>query len=63
MNLKANYESLLRVKSELEQLQENLDIATKTRLSNIANRIEMTLIDLRIEMEENKWKEVGRISK
>lgn len=61
MNLKANYENLLRTKSELEQLQENLDIANKTKLSNIANRIEMTLIDLRIEMEENKWKEVGRI--
>jgi hypothetical protein len=54
MNLKANYENLLRTKSELEQLQENLDIANKTKLSNIANRIEMTLIDLRIEMEENK---------
>lgn len=63
MNLKANYENLLRTKSELEQLQENLDIANKTKLSNIANRIEMTLIDLRIEMEENKWKEVGRILK
>ena len=61
MNLKANYESLLRAKAELERLQENLDISTKTRLNNIANRIELTLIDLRIEMEENKWKEVGRI--
>ena len=54
MNLKANYENLLGAKAELEQLQGNLDIATKTKLSNIANRIEMTLIDLRIEMEENK---------
>lgn len=57
MNLKANYESLLRAKSELEQLQGLFDCATDAKLSNIANRIEMTLIDLRIEMEENKWKE------
>lgn len=54
MNLKANYESLLRAKSELEQLQGLFDCATDAKLSNIANRIEMTLIDLRIEMEENK---------
>lgn len=54
MNLKANYESLLRAKAEIERLQGAFDITTNTRLSNIANRIEMTLIDLRIEMEENK---------
>ena len=61
MNLKTNYESLTRAKAELEELQENYDGVTNTKLSNIANRIELTLIDLRIEMEENKWKEVGKI--
>ena len=54
MNLKTNYESLTRAKAELEKLQGNYDGVTNTKLSNIANRIELTLIDLRIEMEENK---------
>ena len=60
MNLKTNYESLTRAKAELEELQGNYDGVTNTKLSNIANRIELTLIDLRIEMEENKWKEHGK---
>ena len=54
MNLKANYESLTRAKAELEQLQGHFDSVTDAKLSNITNRIELTLIDLRIEMEENK---------
>lgn len=54
MNLKTNYESLTRAKAELEELQGHYDAITNVKLSNIANRIEITLIDLRIEMEENK---------
>lgn len=54
MNLKANYESLTRAKAELEQLQGHFDGVINTKLSNIANRIELTLIDLRIEMEEKQ---------
>ena len=62
MNLKTNYESLTRAKVELEELQGHYDAITNVKLSNIANRIELTLIDLRIKMEENQWKEHGRIS-
>lgn len=54
MNLKVNYKSLTRAKAELEQLRGHFDRITNTKLSNIASRIELTLIDLRIEMEENK---------
>ena len=45
-------EDMLKV--ELEELQGHYDAITNVKLSNIANRIELTLIDLRIEMEENK---------
>lgn len=56
MNLKASYESLLKARVEVERLKEEfeLDIATNARLGNIANRIELTLIDLRVEMEERE---------
>lgn len=54
MNLKTNYESLLKAKSDVQKLQKsgNFDAITNAKLNNIANRIELTLIDLRIKLEE-----------
>ncbi len=54
MNIKTNYENLLKAKTILDKLtkQCQFDTATQSRLNNVSSRIEITLIDLRIKMEE-----------
>ncbi len=59
MNIELDYENLLKAKTVLDRLVEEnqFDIATKVKLNNVSSRIELTLIDLKVELEgKNIWK-------
>lgn len=59
MNLKENYKNLIEARNKIEKIinESYFDQLTKMDLDIIRNRIERTIIDFEIEMEENKWKE------
>lgn len=52
MNIKGSYENLKKAKTELEEMQGKYDVITNAKISNIASRIELTLIDLKLEIDE-----------
>lgn len=56
MNLKENYKNLIEARNKIEKIinESYFDQLTKMDLDIIRNRIERTIIDFEIEMEENK---------